>query len=214
MSLPVVTGLPVEFATRLEVAAARYSFHEHGPGGVHGVRLPDLLWSQLQQIVRDSDKTNCCTFLACLLVALAEQLGHAPEMTLALWNLAMLNTSDRRGGAQLAVELGLAARVHRVAADLPLQPSSWYAAQGWDKKSGGHSLLLRVLPNGRILTLEARGMKYGGALDGQDGVGSRCCSPRNARDWKHGEMGEIVASFNEMSLLNIWPELYVARLEV
>lgn len=210
-------------ATHPAVARAFYGFWAAGgrAGGAQLANPRGFSWPV-------SDFTNCCTFAVMALQLLQDALGLSYELTLDDWKLGMLNTADRRGPVKLAERMGLTRGVVQLTAGDVLErgtagSSAWYVAQGWVDSDGdgdvdgddhgGHSLFLRVLSNGRIITLEARGRARGGALAGQNGVGSRCLTTRNARDWPRGRMAaDGVQTLTEADLLKTWPELYVARL--
>jgi hypothetical protein len=170
-----------------------------------------------------SEYTNCVCFVTVLLFLLQDALGHGIKASRRLWDLGMLTAgANTPGCAELAVKLGLSDDYLDLRPGDRLEAQTWYVAQGWvdsdgdgdvdEDDRGGHALLLYVLPNGRIVTLEARGRNKGGARDGQDGVGSRCCTPRNARDWEPNSWGDFTSSFSEANLLKTWPLLFVAKL--
>ena len=131
---------------------------------------------------------------------------------------------DRRGGAAVAHEIGIGEEPINVGSAANFTGAleeGWYICQGLNEGADGrldtdddtgHGFFIYVLADGGILILESRGKARGGSLGGQNGVGSRCCTPRNARDWTPGQWPSKRTPYSMVKFQGTWADLWVSKL--
>jgi hypothetical protein len=141
--------------------------------------------------------TNCCAFLAALLVN-----AFRPDYDLDHHTAWMIAGADVFGPISSAIELGLAR---------PLAPEewpgSWRLCQGWRADGGGHTfVVVRTEEDGRVLVLEANRAFL------LNGVGYRDVGPR----WGLGEamLPAASATWTWARLQSYYPALRACALGV
>jgi len=211
----------LELACDEQIARARYGFSSGRSGGAQVVNPEGWSWPM-------SVFNNCITWTGQGLQLARHLLGRSGEMTQADWMKVVLGDRpyDRRGAAQVAFEWGIGETPFNIggAAEFTgkLKPG-WYVGQGLNEGADGrldtdddtgHGFFIEADERGNILILESRGLAKGGSLGGQDGVGSRCTTPRNARDWSPpGRWPTQRTPYSLEKLRGTWTDLWISKLK-
>lgn len=175
------TSAIMAIATDPLVSACRYGFHPKRRGGV-SYRQVDPYGNMV------NGYKSCVSFVfECLFLANRMMVGAEDweKPTQAEWRTGFLwADEDEQGMALVAHERGWSDEPW---ASLPVvgESGAWYVCQGYRANGSGHCFLLLCIGPDDYVMLEANGQASanGGPWRGLDGVGSRCCSPPNARDW-------------------------------
>ena len=169
----------LKLATDPKISAARYGFTSSRSGGAQYENPLGWEWPV-------SKYTNCVCWVVQALHLGQRMLGLGRELTYADWKLGLLwSGQDERGSVLMAHQWGVAAEPDKNFKG-GIQEGQWYVCQSYRTSGGGHAFFVLAHAGG-LVYLEANGNPSGGSvLGGLDGVGSRCASPLNSRDWPTG----------------------------
>lgn len=192
-------------ATDPKISAARYGFVKGRTGGAQYPNPQGWAWPV-------SAYTNCVTWVVQALHLGRRMLGDDTPLTFADWQLGLQWAGeDERGAVLMAHRWGVATEPAKGWSEPPI-PGQWYVCQGHRASGGGHAFLALAHAGGLVI-LEANGVPSGGAvLGGLDGVGSRCATPRCARDWPSGNWPPHLAPLSVATVEGYYDTLWTARL--